>query len=151
MFGQSYGSNVNKYYALILMAVAIVTLIIGYLVYKKVSTPTEGAEMFTGEESDESDKSTKVLIFFRANWCGHCTRFKPVWDEVCEAKKEIPALKGIDVMEVDVDKEESKPMLLKHNVRGFPHVVLAANGSSDVVYSGNRTKDDMLSFLEKNA
>lgn len=145
MIGNMF-ATIDKKSMLIMIAVAIVITVVGYLVYKKMygSSDTMATEMF-----DEPNK--KVLIFFRATWCGHCTRFKPVWDDFCTAKAENSGLSQIDVLEVDVDKEESKPMLQKHNVRGFPHVVLTADGSSDVVYSGNRTKEDLLSFLEKNA
>tara|TARA_Y100000389_G_scaffold202919_1_gene249732 strand:- start:1280 stop:1600 length:321 start_codon:yes stop_codon:yes gene_type:complete len=96
-----------------------------------------------------SDDSFKTLIFFKATWCGHCSRFKPVWDEFtkeCEQKNEQTKL-----LELDIDNEESKPLMEKHNVRGFPHVVLVQENKDDIVFTKNRTKDDLHAFLNEYA
>jgi len=93
--------------------------------------------------------STKTLIFFKATWCGHCNRFKPVWDEFvaeCNQKNE-----QITLLELDIDDEASKPLMEKHNVRGFPHVVLVEDNRDDIVFTKNRTKEDLLAFLQENA
>jgi thiol-disulfide isomerase/thioredoxin len=100
------------------------------------------------KEKFNSEHGNKTLIFFKANWCGHCKRFKPVWDEFveeCRTQNEPTKL-----LELDIDNEESKPLMEKHNVRGFPHVVLTEDDHEDIVFTKNRTKDDLLNFLKEH-
>lgn len=98
---------------------------------------------------DEELRAPKTMIFFRANWCGHCQRFKPVWDEFVIESQSNPK---IDMLELDIDLPDSKPYMEKHHVRGFPHLVLVDNvKNSEVVFDRNRTKDDLLSFIKENA
>ena len=124
-----------------LMILVLFTIsIISYLCVKCIKSKT--SESFT-------ENSTKTLIFFKANWCGHCNRFKPVWDEFvseCQQKNEQTKL-----LELDIDNEDSKPLMEKHNVRGFPHVVLIEDDHADIVFTKNRTKEDLHAFLDEYA
>ena len=127
---------------MILIAAVVILGVMLYTCTRSKTTETEGFE---------GGSNQKMLLFFRANWCGHCTRFKPVWDEFkteCEQKNSFPNVK---IIEFDIDQEASKEKMAKHNVRGFPHVVLTdMNDENDVVYSGNRTKEDLIKFLESH-
>ena len=131
-------SYAKKSFLMILVVSTI--LMITYLCVKCMKS--KKSESFT-------ENSTKTLIFFKANWCGHCNRFKPVWDEFvseCQQKNEQTKL-----LELDIDNEESKPLMEKHNVRGFPHVVLVEDNREDVVFTKDRTKEDLLAFLDEHA
>lgn len=127
---------------MILIAAVVILGVMLYTCTRSKTTETEGFE---------GGSNQKMLLFFRANWCGHCTRFKPVWDEFkteCEQKSLFP---NVNIIELDIDQESSKEKMAKHNVRGFPHVVLTdMNDENDVVYSGNRTKEDLIKFLESH-
>ena len=137
----------NKLY---LFAILFVIVLIGvYISYKWLAGSTEAFDGAPLESDGAATPSKVVVIFFRANWCGHCTRFKPVWDETCADKVARSDLEEVEMKEVDVDTEEAKPLMQKHNVRGFPHVVMV-NGDKEDVYSGNRTKEDLLSFIESH-
>jgi len=124
----------------------IVLLVLGYIVYSKTksSSPTE-----------EFSNDKLSLYFFKADWCGHCQRFKPVWDEVVEHcnSKNSDKYSRVDLVELNIDDEASKPLMQKHGVRGFPHVVLTDSTDStekDVVFNKNRTKEDLIAFIEEN-
>ena len=128
-----------------IVAVCALLSVIGYFLSKKISSsPTE-----------EFSNDKKNLYFFKANWCGHCQRFKPVWDEVVEHcnSKNSDKYAGVELVELDIDHEESKPLMQKHGVRGFPHVVITDSSEStdtDVVFNRNRTKEDLIAFIEEN-
>ena len=124
---------------LMILVISTITMIT-YLCVKCMKSKT--SESF-------SENSNKTLIFFKATWCGHCNRFKPVWDEFvseCQQKNE-----QTNLLELDIDNEESKPLMEKHNVRGFPHVVLVEDNRDDIVFTKNRTKEDLLAFLNEYA
>lgn len=124
-----------------LFCIVIVIAFMGCMVYYLQNKKSK--------ETFEGNDNMKTLIFFKANWCGHCNRFKPVWDEFvteCKHKNEPTKL-----LELDIDQEESKPLMQKHNVRGFPHVVLTGENQDDIVFTKNRTKEDLIAFLKEHA
>jgi thiol-disulfide isomerase/thioredoxin len=121
-------------FVLVLIAVGI-----GLMKYKKQHS---NKEHFGGAK--------KTLYFFRAEWCGHCQRFKPVWDEFVHDAMTSNDFPNIEIVELDIDKEESKPLMQKHNVHGFPHVVLAEEGKSDIVFNEARTKEALQQFCKHN-
>lgn len=122
---------------------SVVTVVIIALVYTfYVKNNKKAKELFT---------SPKELIFFKANWCGHCQRFKPVWDEVVSECNKQDKYSHLRLTELDIDTDSAKPLMQKHNVRGFPHVVLVSEeGSDDKVFQRNRTKEELLAFLDEN-
>ena len=127
-------------YSCLLLLTCGITAIVIYLYLKH--KPSEAKESFVEDKY--------YFIFFRANWCGHCQRFKPVWDEFVNEATMSDKYNNVDIIELDIDKEESKPLLQKHNVRGFPHVVLTKDNTTDKVFTGNRTKEELLSFLDES-
>ena len=63
----------------------ILLIILGvlYFVYNKFLK--EGmANEITSETIDKEVKSGKKLVLFYADWCGHCKKIKPVWDETAK-------------------------------------------------------------------
>jgi thioredoxin-related protein len=129
----------SNYRMLAIALVSILVVIITFVLIKKYKTKTESF--------DPNEK--KNLLFFKASWCGHCTRFKPVWDSVVSECNSNDKYSNVDFLELDVDEEETKPYMEKHQVRGFPHVVLL-NGNSEHVFTGNRTQDELIKFIEEN-
>jgi thiol-disulfide isomerase/thioredoxin len=125
---------------LIITVVSLCFLLGTYLLVKKYKSKAE-----TFQPNDH-----KTLLFFKAQWCGHCTRFKPVWDSVVSECNSNDRYKNIDFIEMDVDEEETKPYMEKHQVRGFPHVVMTKPDGAEKVFAGNRTSDELLSFIEEN-
>jgi thiol-disulfide isomerase/thioredoxin len=124
------------------VCVILLSMIVAYVVY---------VQFFENKkEKFEHGNSRKTMIFFRANWCGHCQRFKPVWDEFVNDVNASDTM-NIDIQELDIDLPESKPFIEKHNVRGFPHLVLVDNESNnEKVFDKNRTKEDLIAFIKEN-
>ena len=99
---------------------------------------------------EKFDAGRKVLYFFRAEWCGHCQRFKPVWDDFVHDAMTSSEFQNVEIVELDIDKEESKPLMKKHGVQGFPHVVLTEESKPDIVFHDARTKEALQQFLRNN-
>ena len=56
-------------------------LLLLYYVYSKYLK--EGFELKPTELEDEIQSGKKLVLFY-ADWCGHCKKIKPVWDETAE-------------------------------------------------------------------
>jgi len=89
-----------------------------------------------------NSKPIKVTLF-HANWCGHCTTFKPEWERL---KK----IGGADKYIEFVDYEDSKiPSELRSKVEGYPTIKISVNGN-EYSHDGKRTAEDIYqSILDK--
>lgn len=63
----------------------------------------------------------KELILFKADWCGHCTKFLPGWQQLQNE------MKDVKFTTYECDKDESK--VKKYNVDKFPSIFLKTGGN----------------------
>lgn len=86
-----------------------------------------------------SDNKITVMLF-KADWCGHCVKFKPTWDKLSEIYN-----KKFNFITYDADKQRDK--FIEYKVDAFP-TVLVKNGSQTIPYDGDRSFDEMNNFLQ---
>jgi len=93
------------------------------------------------------DPSKDVFVEFYAPWCGHCKKLAPIFDQLGETfqSAESVVIAKIDATANDVDA--------KYGVRGFPTLKLfpANNKESPIDYEGDRSLEDMITFVKTNA
>ena len=89
------------------------------------------------------------LVEFFAPWCGHCKMLKPEYEKVAKALKGA----GPKVLAVDVDKD--KAVGGQFDIKGFPTIkaITVNNGKikDQIVYTGERTSNDLVNFAFKTA
>ena len=79
----------------------------------------------------------KWLVLYHADWCGHCQRFKPVWDGLKESLK-------TNMAEIEVSYQDHADF---STVQGFPTIVLIENGSR-TLYQGDRNPESIQTFVQ---
>jgi protein disulfide-isomerase-like protein len=89
------------------------------------------------------DKNDK-LVLFKAEWCGHCKKFVPIWDNL---KQKYENNSNIELVTFDSDKNKLEQLLYK--IEGFPTLILNKKGKH-IEYTGKRTEEDINNFLSKN-
>jgi len=94
-------------------------------------------------DTEKFSEEGKKVVFVYADWCGHCTKFKEEWSKFEEKCKEM----GIKCEALNVDDKENDDFLEKHDVNSFP-TLLVFKGTEVVTYEGDRTANDLLSFVE---
>lgn len=89
------------------------------------------------------DESKDVLVEFYAPWCGHCKQLAPIYDELGEKYKDH---ESIVIAKMDSTANEVADV----TVRGFPTLKFFPknSGRKIVDYSGGRTLEDFVAFLE---
>ncbi len=128
------------------LMILVVLLFLLYYVYttylKEGFTDVKPAE-FSGQVG--ADK--KTLVLFYADWCGHCKKFMPEWDN--DVTPEVTPL-GVQVIRVNVggNSPEEEALKNEYKVKGFPTIVYIKNGTA-MEYDGPRSKDEIKAFCSK--
>lgn len=79
-----------------------------------------------------------TLKLFFANWCGHCTNFKPIWNS-------LKSKYSNNINFIDVDCSENGPEL--PYVKGFPTIAIYKDDKYIKNYEDGRTRNEFESFL----
>lgn len=97
----------------------------------------------TAAKGDGEGPETPCLTLFHADWCPHCKHVLPEWEKIKQA------LQGKHAV---ADFESKHPMMTNFQIKGFPTIRYFPKGMSNpsvhVDYSGERTADAILKFLE---
>lgn len=88
------------------------------------------------------DNNMVDLILFKAEWCGHCKRFLPIWNTIQAEQK---YKNKVNFITFDSEKDVDK--IKDWNVEGFPTLMIVKNGVAKE-YQGPREMQDMLDLLD---
>ena len=78
----------------------------------------------------------KQLWYFTADWCAPCKALGPTMDRVAEQ---------IKVNKINIDYEAD--VIRKYGVRNIPTVVLVENEQEVRRFTGNRSYNDVINFI----
>ncbi|KAH0864302.1 hypothetical protein HID58_081513, partial [Brassica napus] len=117
---------------------------------KSQPIPTENNEpvkVVVAESLDEMvfNSGKNVLLEFYAPWCGHCQKLVPILDEVAVSYQSDPSvvIAKLDATTNDFPNDT-------FDVKGFPTIYFRSASGNIVLYDGDRTKEDIISFIDKN-
>lgn len=137
----SRNRGLSNFYKYLLVGLTSLIMVFAIVIYLRRRSKEVSEESFvTGTDGN-------TIYFFRANWCGHCQRFKPTWDSFVDRCNKSDEHQNLEIVELDVDKEESKPLLQKYNVRGFPTVILVDSKGDVKHFQDERTEEALMKFV----
>ena len=93
-------------------------------------------------ETFEEDKKKVVFVF--ADWCGHCTRFKPTWEKIEQVSKKTGL---IDVQALNVDDKQNSAFIEQYEVNSFPTILLFSKGKF-TKYDDDRDFDKIIAAID---
>ena len=91
-------------------------------------------------QSGGADKTE--IYLFKAEWCGHCKGFKPLWEKIKEEYKDKYTF-------VTLDSEKDKEKIDEWKIGGFPTIIKKTNNSAEE-YVGPRDEASVVEFIKKN-
>jgi len=121
--------------------ILVLLLLVLYFIYVTFNL-NEAFESSCGELQNKLKKNDKQLVLFYADWCGHCKKLKPDWDD---ASKEIGDEKMLKV-NVGDGTEEQKKTMSEYGIQGFPTIIIFENGISKGPFE-SRDKNSFLEFF----
>jgi thioredoxin-like negative regulator of GroEL len=78
----------------------------------------------------------KQIWYFTADWCAPCKALGPTMDKVAEQ---------VQVNKINIDYEAD--VIQRYGVRNVPTVILVENGQEVRRFSGNRSYNDVMNFI----
>jgi len=141
-------SDTQKRNLLIGVSIAVVFSVVGYMVYL-YSRPKLLTQINGDSVEAQTSSSDAELIFFFADWCPHCKKAKPHWEEVKQSYSG-KVMNGytLTFTEVDCSKEtdEMKQITTEYEIEGYPTIKLIKDGQV-IEYDAKPDKDTLEKFI----
>jgi len=141
-----YIKPLDKYILTVIML--IIFIVAGYLGYKWFiqstieNLPNENLANINRRESDAE------ILFFSADWCPHCKRAKPEWDNFKNNYNE-KKIGNYNLKCTSVDcTEGDSPLIQEYAVDGYPTVILKKDGKR-IDYDAKISEDNLQKFVEE--
>ena len=100
------------------------------------------------ERFELGNDSSPAIVFFYANWCGHCNKMKDEWNKF---ENEYNGKNGIKV--IKIENKEDKSLMKLHGVNGFPTIKYCPKGvyntDGTVDFDSPRTYASLVNFHER--
>ena len=131
---------------ILFVIMSIIFLIAGYLGYKWFVQSTVENLGTADLANDNNREGDAELIFFFADWCPHCNRAKPEWDNFKNSfnKKKV-GLFNLTCTDVDCS-EGNSPLIQEYSVDGYPTVILKKDGER-IDYDASISEDNLQQFI----
>ena len=109
--------------------------------FDEVRTQEEAKRLEDALEKKDGD----ALLLVFADWCGHCTTYKPMW------KKMSQVADGVITAAVHFDQVDNVPALKDAKLDGYPTVIrVKEDGSVETVPSADmRDEEKMKTMMQK--
>lgn len=109
--------------------------------------PQPPVTVLTSENFENAIEQGCTLVKFFAPWCGHCKRMAPTYDEL---GRKFVGHDQVKIAKVDCTVEVNRSLCSEQNVNGFPTLYLYKNANQIGEYNGDRSLDDMVSFITRH-
>jgi thiol-disulfide isomerase/thioredoxin len=87
---------------------------------------------------------TPMFVMYYADWCGHCKRAKPHFENLMSQN-----MNGVKMMAIDADDKSNADLIKSQDIQGFPTIRYYPSGLGKNYqdYDGERTMDGFKTFL----
>ena len=139
----------------IMIAVLLLILAIFY-VFKNYVQPKMDPDYVANREYVPGDQREDVteyidVLMFTVDWCPHCKKAKPVWNEFAGTydQKVVNGYK-INVKTINCTNDEDtevKNMVDKYDIEGFPTIILIINNQT-IAFDAEATTENLEQFVD---
>jgi len=121
---------------LIILIIAIILIIWILYMYSKPSKCVSHLEKY------ETISQKNKVYYFYSPFCIHCKKFTATWNEL------VKNIKDFEFNAIDATLKENQNLAFYYNVNKFPTIILALPNKT-IEYSGDRSYNDILNFINK--
>lgn len=99
----------------------------------------------TGKELQEKiNKGEKMIVDFKASWCGPCKVLTPIYEKVAKEHKQNNS--GVNFYTIDVDS--NRDVAISLGIRSVPTIKIFKGGKEVFSRPGVMTPGEVLSLLD---
>ena len=136
----------------------IIFLVVAILAYKQYAVPAINKSPFTDVANADKRGQTMDMFFFYADWCPHCKKAKPEWEDFM-SKNDGKTFNGstIKCHSVDCTDDSSTEvvttdmntaqMIKKYNIEGYPTIKLVRGDGTAYDYESKITRSSLETFV----
>lgn len=99
--------------------------------------------------NDSNNHSQAELMMFSVDWCPHCKKAKPIWEEL-KQEYENKSVNGYTIIFTDIDCTNETPeiekKIIKYKIEAYPTIKLLKNGQV-IEYDAKPSKATLEEFL----
>jgi thiol-disulfide isomerase/thioredoxin len=148
-------SNTPSLFSWTTLAIFVFLIILAFVAYSMYNSyissilkPTYKANSEQMQKNSNNGKEVELLLF-STDWCPHCKRAKPEWEQV-KAEYEGKQVKGYTLVFTEVNCTNENPdvekMMNTYKVEGFPTIKLIKE-SQVIDFDAKPTKDTLTQFI----
>ncbi len=149
-FFSSISSFVSKNKWFILLGLIIFIVALYYVISTmKPASYVSNKEVVPGKKGSSAVEKTVTIYLFYADWCPHCKRAKPTWNEVktdYEGKTVNGYLVHFEEINCTEENEEVADMIRKYKVEGYPTIKMQ-KGAQVIEFDAKITRDNLEKFI----
>ena len=101
------------------------------------------------KQVDPKNNSQAELILFTVDWCPHCKKAQPIWNEL-KSEYENKTINGYTILFTEVNCTNESPeiekMINKYKIEGYPTIKLLKDGNV-IEYDAKPNKTTLVQFL----
>jgi len=143
--------NYKKFLLVLFLAsIFIITAIYVYKTYINKRSREQPQTVSAGATSSES--KTADLYLFYTDWCPHCKKTKPEWQQLKKNYSENNVINGYKLNFIEVDCDANPELADKFKVEGYPTIKLV-KGNQIIEFDAKpdvKTLDQFLSTVLAN-
>lgn len=138
---------------MIALVTAVILGAVGYGIYlysrPKLLTQIRGGNNDNQDNQETEGGTDAEIIFFFADWCPHCKKAKPHWEEVKQMYSG-KVVNGYNMIFTEVDcseeTDEVKQTTKQYDIEGYPTIKLVKDGQV-IEYDAKPDKDTLEKFI----
>lgn len=130
----------------IILIISLFASGLAFMAYRIYSRSQKESRTFVenNEFNDKKRNGNDNLLFFYANWCNHCQKSKPIWEN---AKSDIHFQKyNLNFIDINGEDDINSDLLETYNIKEYPTIILE-HDNKKIIFDANLTNETLLKFL----
>ncbi len=138
----------SKYSRLILIILLVILFsYIGYNAYQQFYKKKDEVKDFTDVANTNKRKKDAEVLFFFADWCPHCRKAKPEWEQFKdEYNGKVVNEYTINCQSIDCtnekDDQKTAAIIKKYNIESYPTIIMLVEDNK-IDYDAKVTKSGL--------